>query len=101
MYDVLALVVGKDMATGSFAKSYIDLDTQQENGDETEDVVDNGEQGMVDKGDKGKNVVESSTTGSLASKSHKRGCAPLSNDSVFTDLFDQLKEIVMALIEIN
>jgi len=27
MYDVLALVVGKDMAIGSFAKSYIDLDT--------------------------------------------------------------------------
>jgi len=64
-------------------------------------VVDNGEEGMMDKGDKGKNVVESSTTGSIASKSHKRGCAPPSNDSVFTDLFDQLKEIVVALIEIN
>ena len=63
-------------------------------------MANNGE-GVVDKGEKRKNVVESFTTGSTASKSHKRGCAPLSNDSVFTDLFDQLKEIVMALIEIN
>ncbi|KAL4625560.1 hypothetical protein ACB092_05G035300 [Castanea dentata] len=101
MYDELAIVVGKDMATGSFAKSYIDLDTQQENGDDTEIVADNGKEGVVEKGEKGKNVVESSTTGSTVSKSHKRGRAPSSDDSVLTDLFDQLKEIVMALKEVN
>nr|POE59993.1 hypothetical protein CFP56_03587 [Quercus suber] len=39
-------------------------------------------------GDEGKNVVESSTTESIASKSHKRGRAPPSNDSVLTNLFD-------------
>ena len=27
MYDELAILVGKDMATGNFAKSYVDLDT--------------------------------------------------------------------------
>ena len=101
MYDELALVVGKDMATGSFAKSYIDLNTQQENGDDTENVADNDEKGVVDKGDKGKNVVESSTTRSTASKSHARGRAPPNNDSVFIDLSNQFKEIVMALKEIN
>ena len=51
MYDVLALVVGKDMATGSFAKSYVDLDIQQENGDDIEIVADNDEEGVVDKGE--------------------------------------------------
>ena len=76
MYDKLALVVGKDMATSNFAKSYVDLDTQQENNDDTKNVADNGEEGVVDKGDKGKNVVESSTTGSTTSKAlQERPCA--------------------------
>ena len=48
-------------------------------------VVDNGEEGVVDKGT---NAVESSTTRSTISKSRKRGCAPPSNDSVLTDLSD-------------
>nr|POE81999.1 hypothetical protein CFP56_61625 [Quercus suber] len=61
-------------------------------------VVDNGEEGVVDKG---KNAVESSTTGFTISKSRKRGHAPPSNDSVLTNLSDQLKEIAMALKEIN
>ena len=87
MYDELAIVVGKDMATGSFAKSYVDLDTQQENDDNTE-IVGDGEEGVVDKGEKGKNMVESSTTGFIASKSCKRGRAPPSDDNVLTDLSD-------------
>lgn len=97
-YDELAIVVGKDMATGSFAKSYVDLKTQQNNLDDTENVVDNGEDVIVDKG---KNVVESSTIGSKISGSRKRSCAPPSNDSVYTDLSEQLKEIVVALKAIN
>ena len=48
-------------------------------------VVDNGEEGVVDKGT---NAVESSTTRSTISKSCKRGRAPSSNDSVLTDLSD-------------
>ncbi|KAL4644674.1 hypothetical protein ACB092_02G181400 [Castanea dentata] len=87
MYDELAIVVGKDLATGSFAKSY-----------STEMVADNGEDGVVDKG---KNVVELSTTGSTISKSHKRGRAPPSDDSILTDLSNQLKEIAVALKKIN
>ena len=98
MYDELAIVVGKDMAMGSFAKSYVDIDTEQDNGESIEMVADNGEEGVVDKG---KNAVESSTTRSTILKSRKRGRAPPSDDSVLTDLFDQLKEIAVALKEIN
>ena len=98
MYDELAIVVGKDMATGSFAKSYVYIDTEQDNRESTEMVVDNGEEGVVEKG---KNVVESSTTGSTISKSCKRGRAPPFDDCVLIDLSDQLKEIVVALKEIN
>ncbi|KAL4625538.1 hypothetical protein ACB092_05G033800 [Castanea dentata] len=87
MYDELAIVVGKDMAIGSFAKSYI--------------MADNGKEGVVDKEEKGKKVVESSTTGFTVSMSSKRGRAPPSDDSVLTDLYDQLKEIAMALKEVN
>ena len=90
--------MGKDTATGSFSKSYVDIENELDNGDSTEFVVGNGEEGVVDKG---KNAVESSTTGSRISKSRKRGRAPPSDDSVLTDLSDQLKEIVVALKEIN
>nr|POE82197.1 hypothetical protein CFP56_62954 [Quercus suber] len=71
MYDELVIVVVKDMATGSFAKSYIDLNTQQKNGDDIEIVAENGKEGVMDKGEKEKDVVESSTTGSIVSKSCK------------------------------
>ena len=98
MYDELAIVVGKDMATGSFTKSYVYIDTEQDNGESTELVADNGEEGVVEKG---KNVVESSTIGSIISKSCKRGRAPPFDDCVLIDLSDQLKEIVVALKEIN
>ena len=75
MYDELAIVVGKDMTTGSFAKSYVNLNTRQKNDDDTEIVADNGEEGVVDKGEKGKNAVESSTMRSIVSKScKKRSC---------------------------
>ena len=87
MYDELAIVVGKDMAIDSFAKSYVDLDLKQEN----IDVADNGKDGVVDKG---KNVVQSSTIGSTISKSHKRSHAPLSDDNIFTDLSEQLRKLL-------
>ena len=99
MYDELAIVVGKDIATGGFSKSYVDIENEPDNGDSAEFVADNVEEGVVEKG---KNAVESSTTGSGISKSRKKGCAPSNtNDSVLTDLSDQLKEIAVALKEIN
>ena len=85
IYDELAIVVGKDTATGSFSKLYVDIENEPDNGDSTEFMVDNGEDGVVDKG---KNAVESSTTGSRISMSCKRGRAPPFDDSVLTDLSD-------------
>ena len=99
MYDELAIVVEKDTATGGFSKSYVDLENEPDNSDSVEFVTDNVEEGVVEKG---KNVVESSTTGSGISKSRKIGCAASNADeSVLTDLSDQLKEIAVALKEIN
>ena len=99
MYDELAIVVEKDTAMGGFSRSYVDIENKPDNGDSAEFVVDNMEEGVVEKG---KNVVESSTTGSGISKSRKRGRAPSNaDDNVLTDLSDQLKEIVVALKQIN
>nr|POE60690.1 hypothetical protein CFP56_41076 [Quercus suber] len=98
MYNELAIVMRKDTATGRFSKSYVDIENEPDNGDSTEFVADNAEECVVDKG---KNAVESSATGSRISKSRKRGRAPPSEDSVLTDLSNQLKEIVVALKEIN
>nr|POF02112.1 hypothetical protein CFP56_56755 [Quercus suber] len=80
------------------AKTY-QKGVMQENGYDTDIVADNGEEGMVDKEEKGKNVVESSTIGSTISRSRKRGCAPPSDDGVMTDLSYQLKEIAVVLKE--
>ena len=99
MYDELAIVVGKDTTTGGFSKSYVDLEHELDNGDSAEFVANNVEEGVVEKG---KNAVESSTTGSGISKSCKRGrAASNADDSVLIDLSDQLKEIAVALKEIN
>ena len=99
MYDELAIVVGKDTATGGFSKSYVDLEHEPDNGDSAEFVADNVEEGVVEKW---KNTVESSTTGSGISKSRKRRrAASNADESVLTDLSDQLKEIAVALKEIN
>ena len=77
----------------------MDLENEPNNGDSADFVVDNVEEGVVEKG---KNAVESSTTGSRISKSRKRGhTASNANDSVLIDLFYQLKEIAVALKEIN
>ena len=34
--------MGKDTATGSFSKSYVDIENEPDNGDSTEFVADNG-----------------------------------------------------------
>ena len=77
MYDELAIVVRKDTVTGGFSKSYVDLEHEPDNGDNDEFVVDNVEEGVVEKG---KNAVESCTTGSGISKSRKRGRAASNAD---------------------
>ena len=69
MYDELVIVVGKDIDTGGFSKSYVDIENEPDNGDSAEFVADNVEEGMVEKW---KNAVESSTTRSGISKSRKR-----------------------------
>ena len=94
MYDELAIVVGKDTATGGFSKSYVDLEHEPDNGDNAEFVADNVEEGVVEKG---KNTVESSTTGSRK----RKHSASNADESVLTNLSDQLKEIAVALKEIN
>ena len=99
MYDELSIVVGKDTTTGGFSKSYVDLEHEPDHGNSAEFVIDNVEEGVVEKG---KNAIESSTTGSGISKSRKRGrAASNADESVLTDLSDQLKEIAVALKEIN
>ena len=47
MYDELAIVVGKDIDTGGFSKSYVDIENEPDNGDSAEFVADNVEEGMV------------------------------------------------------
>ena len=77
----------------------MDLEHEPDNGKSAKFVVDNVEEGVVKKG---KNAVESSTTGSGISKSRKRRReASNVDDSVLTDLSDQLKEIAVTLKEIN
>ena len=70
MYDELAIVVGKDTATGGFSKSCVDLEHEPDNEECAEFVDDNVEEGVVEKR---KNAVESSTTGSRIPSPAKEG----------------------------
>ena len=98
MYDKLTIVVGNNIATSGFFKSHVDIENESDNEDNAEFVADNVEEGVVRER---KNAIESSTTGSEISKSRKKGRAPSNaDDSVLTDLFDQLRKIAVALKEI-
>ena len=48
MYDEIAIVVGKDTATGGFSKSYVDLEHEPHDADESaEYVADNVDEDVV------------------------------------------------------
>lgn len=79
-------------------KSYVDIEAQLDTLYDTENVVDNEKDVVVDKG---KNSIESSTIVSTISNFHKRSRASPTDDSVYNDLSDQLKEIVVAQKTIN
>nr|POE80588.1 hypothetical protein CFP56_14996 [Quercus suber] len=87
MYDELALIVGKDMATSSFTKSCVNLDTQQENGDDTENMAGSSKEGVVDKGDKGKNVLKKIV---VALKEINRG--PVDYTSLYSEVMAMVSD---------
>ena len=87
MYDELALVVGKDMATGSFSKGVTNVDRCASN---TIDLDNDLEEVSLKK----------QTDSSTQTRSHrKRSHASMIDDSIFKDLSSQMGKIASAIQE--
>ncbi|GAV62747.1 Myb_DNA-bind_3 domain-containing protein, partial [Cephalotus follicularis] len=95
MYDEMALVVGKDMATGSFAKSFVDVDMQE---NINVDYLAAEEEGEIEGGAKGKQTLSSTATSSKARSHRKRNHDELPQLDLVAA---QLGEITMAISKLS
>ncbi|GAV89045.1 Myb_DNA-bind_3 domain-containing protein, partial [Cephalotus follicularis] len=95
MYDEMALVVGKDMATGSFAKSFVDVDMQE---NINVDYLAAEEEGETEGGAKGKQTLSSTATSSKARSHRKRNRDELPQLDLVAA---QLGEIAIAISKLS
>ncbi|GAB4853381.1 hypothetical protein Ancab_017559 [Ancistrocladus abbreviatus] len=70
MYDEMAIVLGKDMARGDFAKSFVDIDLQSHSTDE--DKIIDFEVGLEEETPVVEKQAASSATSSASRECHKR-----------------------------
>ncbi|GAV72589.1 LOW QUALITY PROTEIN: Myb_DNA-bind_3 domain-containing protein, partial [Cephalotus follicularis] len=94
IYDEMALVIGKDMATGSFAKSFVDVDMQE---NMNIYYLAAEEEGETEREAKGKQTISSTVTSSQARSHRKRNRDELPLDLVAT----QLGEIAIAISKLS
>jgi hypothetical protein len=87
MYDEMAIVVGKDMATGSFSKSFADID-------DSEHV----DLDFDDASSKEKDVASSNSAS--AKRSHRKRSRADSEDT-YSSIAEQLKDVALALRSLN
>uniref|UniRef100_A0A2N9I3Z0 Myb/SANT-like domain-containing protein n=1 Tax=Fagus sylvatica TaxID=28930 RepID=A0A2N9I3Z0_FAGSY len=95
MYDELALVVGKDMATGSFSKGVTDIDRKGVND------VDMSASNTIDLDNDLEEVsLKKQADSSTQTRSHrKRSHASMLDDTIFKDLSSQMGKIASAIQE--
>ncbi|GMY32799.1 hypothetical protein FCV25MIE_28041 [Fagus crenata] len=95
MYDELALVVGKDMATGSFSKGVTDIDRKGVND------VDMSASNIIDLDNDLEEVsLKKQADSSTQTRSHrKRSHANMLDDTIFKDLSSQMGKIASAIQE--
>ncbi|GAV67539.1 LOW QUALITY PROTEIN: Myb_DNA-bind_3 domain-containing protein, partial [Cephalotus follicularis] len=95
MYDEIALVLGKDMATGSFAKSFVDVDMQE---NINVDYLAAEEEGETEGAAKGKQTISSTATSSQARSHRKRNRDELPQLDLVAA---QLGEIAIAISKLS
>ena len=96
MYDKMAIVVRKDMATGNYFAGHVEM---EEPGVSLDDVGHN-EHGAESEAVSNRINIESSIAHSNKFKSRKRAHES-SDDKLFTHLGEQLKEVAIALKALN
>ncbi len=94
MYDEMAIVVGKDLVMGNYSADHVDM---EEPGVSLDDVGHN-EHGAESETVSNRINIESSSQHSNKFKSQKRAHES-SDDKLFINLSEQLKEVAVALKE--
>lgn len=94
----LALLQGKDMATGGFSKLLGDVDAQESMANSTQMDFDTD----LEELSKRKQVDYSSamSTQSRSPKKKKRSCATVKEDTIYKDLSSQIGKVAVALKKI-
>ena len=99
-YDEMAIVVGKDMATGGFSKQWSEHSPLVENETPQNDIQNPEFEGDTDT--LPKDVHEASNGTSSKGRSHrKRTYAAMNEDSPFSEMTEQLKQIAVAVTALS
>ncbi|KAL4611579.1 hypothetical protein ACB092_08G135000 [Castanea dentata] len=99
-YDEMAIVVGKDMATGGFSKQWSEPSPLVENETPQNDIQNPEFEG--DSNTLPKDANEASNGTSSKGRSHrKRTYAAMNEDSPFSEMTEQLKQIAVAVTALS
>ena len=99
MFDEMALVVGKDMATGGFSKGVGDIGVEAL--DDSPPLVDADVDADVDDVSKKKQVNPSHVASNETRSHKKRSHATMIEDAVYQDLSIQLGKVASAIEKIS
>jgi len=89
MYEAITIVVGKDMTTGNYAKSYADVNLKENTEDQSISIEN---EGAYEKTSKGKETSSSSTQ---KRQHRKRNC--MYEDDSFEKLSKQIGDVAFAI----
>ena len=93
MYEAMAIVVGKDMATGNYAKSYADVN-MEENTEEQSISIEN--EGEYEETSTGKETYSSSAQ----KRQHRKRNRMYEDDSI-EKLSKQIEDVAFAIQSLN
>jgi len=89
MYEAMIIVVGKDMATGNYAKSYADVNLEENTKEQSISIENEGE---YEETSKGKKTSSSSTQ----KRQHRKRNRMYEDDGV-EKLFKQIEDVALAI----
>jgi len=89
MYEAMTIVVGKDMATGNYAKSYADVNLEENTKEQSISIENEGE---YEETSKGKKTSSSSTQ----KRQHRKRNRMYEDDGV-EKLFKQIEDVALAI----
>ena len=93
MYEVMTIVVGKDMKTKNYAKSYADINLEENTEMQSTSIENDGEYEEISKGKE--------TSSSNAQKKQYRKRNRMYKDDGVKKLFENVEDVVFALLNLS